>query len=71
MDSGSHTIGGEGLPKAQIDFKSRKNGSRGVSYIIEEPGMYSVGIWFNEEHITGSPYKTKTSSSSTPQRPQC
>ena len=54
---GSLAISVEGPAKAQIDFKDRKDGSCYVSYIVEEPGEYSVGIRFNEEHIPGSPYK--------------
>jgi len=54
---GSLAISVEGPAKAQIDFKDRKDGSCYVSYIVEEPGEYSVGIRFNEEHIPDSPYK--------------
>ena len=28
-----------------------------MSYTVEEPGEYTVGIRFNEKHIPGSPYK--------------
>lgn len=54
---GSLAISVEGPSKAQIDFKDRKDGSCYVSYVVEEPGEYSVGIRFNEEHIPDSPYK--------------
>ncbi len=48
-----------GPSKAEVDFKDRKDGSCHVSYIVEEPGEYSVGIRFNDTHIPGSPYKVK------------
>jgi len=54
---GSLAISVEGPSKAQIDFKDRKDGSCYVSYVVEEPGEYSVGIRFNDEHIPESPYK--------------
>eukprot|EP00092_Neocalanus_flemingeri_P016852 GFUD01018229.1.p1 GENE.GFUD01018229.1~~GFUD01018229.1.p1 ORF type:complete len:2467 (-),score=607.35 GFUD01018229.1:626-7075(-) len=54
---GSLAISVEGPSKAQIDFKDRKDGSCYVSYVVEEPGEYSVGIRFNDEHIPDSPYK--------------
>ena len=38
-------------------LKDRKDGSCHVSYTVEEPGEYTVGIRFNEKHIPGSPYK--------------
>ena len=47
----------EGPSKAEVDFNDRKDGSCHVSYVVEEPGEYSVGIRFNEIHIPGSPYK--------------
>ena len=47
----------EGPSKAEVDFNDRKDGSCHVSYVVEEPGEYSVGIRFNEVHIPGSPYK--------------
>jgi len=46
-----------GPSKAEVDFKDRKDGSCHVSYTVEEPGEYSVGIRFNDTHIPGSPYK--------------
>ena len=47
----------EGPSKAEVEFKDRKDGSCHVSYVVEEPGEYSVGIRFNDQHIPGSPYK--------------
>ena len=38
-------------------LQDRKDGSCHVSYTVEEPGEYTVGIRFNEKHIPGSPYK--------------
>jgi len=54
---GSLAISVEGPSKAHIDFKDRKDGSCYVSYIVEEPGEYSVGIRFNDQHIPRSPYR--------------
>ena len=54
---GSLAISVEGPSKAVVDFKDRKDGSCHVSYTVEEPGEYSVGIKFNDKHIPGSPYK--------------
>ena len=30
-----------------------------VSYVVDEPGEYSVGIRFNDQHIPDSPYKVQ------------
>ena len=49
----------EGPSKAEVDFNDRKDGSCHVSYVVEEPGEYSVGIRFNDTHIPGSPYKVQ------------
>eukprot|EP00095_Tigriopus_kingsejongensis_P006988 maker-scaffold430_size173499-snap-gene-0.40 protein:Tk06988 transcript:maker-scaffold430_size173499-snap-gene-0.40-mRNA-1 annotation:"filamin-a isoform x3" len=54
---GSLAISVEGPSKAVVDFKDRKDGSCHVSYTVEEPGEYTVGIRFNDQHIPGSPYK--------------
>jgi len=54
---GSLAIAVEGPSKAEVEFKDRKDGSCHVSYVVEEPGEYSVGIRFNDQHIPGSPYK--------------
>ena len=56
---GSLAISVEGPSKAEVEFKDRKDGSCHVSYVVEEPGEYSVGIRFNDTHIPGSPYKVK------------
>merc|ERR1719431_796281 len=45
------------LRSVEVEFKDRKDGSCHVSYVVEEPGEYSVGIRFNDQHIPGSPYK--------------
>lgn len=55
--AGSLAISVEGPSKAEIDFKDRKDGSCYVSYIVQEPGEYRVGIKFNDKHIPDSPYK--------------
>ncbi len=54
---GSLAISVEGPSKAVVDFKDRKDGSCHVSYTVEEPGEYAVGIRFNDQHIPGSPYR--------------
>ena len=56
---GSLAIAVEGPSKAEVEFKDRKDGSCHVSYVVEEPGEYTVGIRFNDTHIPGSPYKVK------------
>ena len=56
---GSLAISVEGPSKAEVDFNDRKDGSCHVSYVVEEPGEYSVGIRFNDTHIPGSPYKVQ------------
>jgi filamin len=55
--SSSKSVLCTGPSKAEVDFKDRKDGSCHVSYTVEEPGEYSVGIRFNDTHIPGSPYK--------------
>lgn len=55
--AGSLAISVEGPSKAEIDFKDRKDGSCYVSYVVQEPGEYRVGIKFNDKHIPDSPYK--------------
>lgn len=54
--AGGLAISVEGPSKADIDFKDRKDGSCYVSYIVQEPGDYRVGIKFNEQHIPDSPF---------------
>lgn len=39
--AGGLSIAVEGPSKAEITFDDHKNGSCGVSYIAQEPGMYS------------------------------
>ncbi|XP_054990702.1 filamin-B isoform X2 [Sorex araneus] len=54
--AGGLSIAVEGPSKAEITFDDHKNGSCGVSYIVQEPGNYEVSIKFNDEHIPESPY---------------
>ncbi|MCJ8734519.1 hypothetical protein PDJAM_G00236590 [Pangasius djambal] len=54
--AGGLSIAVEGPSKAQINFEDRKDGSCGVSYIVQEPGDYEVSIKFNNEHIPDSPF---------------
>ena len=46
-----------GPSKAEVDFEDRYDGSCHVTYKVQEPGDYSVGIRFNDTHIPGSPYR--------------
>eukprot|EP00062_Callorhinchus_milii_P024157 gi/632983767/ref/XP_007908811.1/ PREDICTED: filamin-C [Callorhinchus milii] len=54
--AGGLSIAVEGPSKAEITFEDRKDGSCGVSYIVQEPGDYDISIKFNEEHIPDSPF---------------
>ncbi|CRL07143.1 CLUMA_CG020138, isoform A [Clunio marinus] len=54
---GTLAISVEGPSKAEIDFKDRKDGSCDVSYTVDEPGDYRVGMKFNDRHIPDSPFK--------------
>ncbi|KAL7979831.1 hypothetical protein Chor_008169, partial [Crotalus horridus] len=46
----------QGPSKAEIAFEDRKDGSCGVSYVVQEPGDYEVSIKFNDEQIPDSPF---------------
>uniref|UniRef100_A0A7M4FQ87 Filamin B n=1 Tax=Crocodylus porosus TaxID=8502 RepID=A0A7M4FQ87_CROPO len=54
--AGGLSIAVEGPSKADIAFEDHKDGSCGVSYIVQEPGNYEVSIKFNDDHIPESPY---------------
>nr|XP_033814124.1 filamin-C isoform X2 [Geotrypetes seraphini] len=54
--AGGLSIAVEGPSKAEIAFEDRKDGSCGVSYIVQEPGDYEVSIKFNDEHVPDSPF---------------
>ncbi|XP_077196543.1 filamin-C isoform X2 [Paroedura picta] len=54
--AGGLSIAVEGPSKAEIAFEDRKDGSCGVSYIVQEAGDYEVSIKFNDEHIPDSPF---------------
>ncbi|XP_047245448.1 filamin-C-like isoform X3 [Girardinichthys multiradiatus] len=54
--AGGLSIAVEGPSKAEITFEDQKDGSCGVSYVVQEPGDYEVSIKFNEEHIPDSPF---------------
>lgn len=43
--AGGLSIAVEGPSKAEIAFEDRKDGSSGVSYIVQEPGEDSEGRW--------------------------
>lgn len=46
-----------GPGKAEVDIQDRKDGSCHVSYIVDEPGEYSIGVRFNDTLIPDSPSK--------------
>ncbi|XP_028307385.1 filamin-C [Gouania willdenowi] len=54
--AGGLSIAVEGPSKAEITFEDRKDGSCGVTYVVQEPGEYEVSIKFNDEHIPDSPF---------------
>ncbi|OWK49688.1 Filamin-A, partial [Lonchura striata] len=56
--AGGLSIAVEGPSKAEIAFEDHKDGSCGVSYVVQEPGDYevSVSVKFNDEHIPESPF---------------
>ncbi|XP_053939478.1 filamin-C isoform X2 [Cuculus canorus] len=54
--AGGLSIAVEGPSKAEIGFEDHKDGSCGVSYLVQEPGDYEVSIKFNDEHIPDSPF---------------
>ncbi|NXX38548.1 FLNA protein, partial [Tricholaema leucomelas] len=70
--AGGLSIAVEGPSKAEISFEDRKDGSCGVSYLVQEPGGvspcppgdYEVSIKFNEEHIPDSPFVVPVASHS-------
>ncbi|XP_053618849.1 filamin-A isoform X1 [Plodia interpunctella] len=55
--AGQLAISLEGPSKAEINFTDRKDGSCDVSYKVDEPGEYRIGLKFNEQHIPDSPFK--------------
>uniref|UniRef100_UPI0012930319 filamin-A-like n=1 Tax=Lonchura striata TaxID=40157 RepID=UPI0012930319 len=54
--AGGLSIAVEGPSKAEIAFEDHKDGSCGVSYVVQEPGDYEVSVKFNDEHIPESPF---------------
>ncbi|XP_037316973.2 filamin-C isoform X1 [Pungitius pungitius] len=54
--AGGLSIAVEGPSKAEITFDDRKDGSCGVTYVVQEPGDYEVSIKFNDDHIPDSPF---------------
>ncbi|XP_041442540.1 filamin-C isoform X2 [Xenopus laevis] len=62
--AGGLSIAVEGPSKAEISFEDRKDGSCGVSYIVQEAGDYEVSIKFNDEHIPDSPFVVPVASHS-------
>ncbi|XP_041430934.1 filamin-A isoform X1 [Xenopus laevis] len=62
--AGGLSIAVEGPSKAEIAFEDRKDGSCGVSYIVQETGDYEVSVKFNDEHIPDSPFVVPVGSTS-------
>ncbi|XP_036803747.1 filamin-A isoform X5 [Oncorhynchus mykiss] len=62
--AGGLSIAVEGPSKAEITFEDRKDGSSGVSYMVQESGDYEVSVRFNEEHIPDSPFVVPVASPS-------
>ncbi|XP_061114993.1 filamin-A-like isoform X2 [Conger conger] len=62
--AGGLAISVEGPGKADITFEERKDGSSGVSYVVQEPGDYEVSVKFNEEHVPDSPFLVAVTPSS-------
>ncbi|XP_030049986.1 filamin-A isoform X2 [Microcaecilia unicolor] len=62
--AGGLSIAVEGPSKADITFEDRKDGSCGVSYIVQEPGDYEVSVKFNDDHIPDSPFVVPVSTPS-------
>ncbi|KAK6308660.1 hypothetical protein J4Q44_G00219310 [Coregonus suidteri] len=62
--AGGLSIAVEGPSKAEITFEDRKDGSSGVSYMVQESGDYEVSIRFNDEHIPDSPFVVAVASPS-------
>lgn len=51
--AGGLSIAVEGPSRAEISFEDRRDGSCGVSYVAQEPGM-NLGQWFSQHQGRGS-----------------
>uniref|UniRef100_A0A8R1XX00 Calponin-homology (CH) domain-containing protein n=1 Tax=Onchocerca volvulus TaxID=6282 RepID=A0A8R1XX00_ONCVO len=47
----------EGPSEAELQFHDHKDGNCHFNYKVSKPGEYLIGIKFNGEHITDSPFK--------------
>ncbi|KAM3726784.1 Filamin-A [Dirofilaria immitis] len=47
----------EGPSEAELQFHDHKDGNCHFDYKVSKPGEYLIGIKFNNEHITDSPFK--------------
>ncbi|KAK5984344.1 Filamin-A, partial [Trichostrongylus colubriformis] len=54
---GNLVVSMEGPSKPQMEFEDHKDGNCHVRYKVAEPGEYIVGVKFNDQHITDSPFK--------------
>ncbi|KJH52735.1 Filamin/ABP280 repeat protein [Dictyocaulus viviparus] len=55
--AGTLSVSMEGPSKAELTFHEHEDGNCHVQYKVAEPGDYTVGIKFNDQHITDSPFK--------------
>ncbi|KAK6040219.1 Filamin/ABP280 repeat protein [Cooperia oncophora] len=54
---GNLVVSMEGPSKPHMEFQDHKDGNCFVKYKVAEPGEYIVGVKFNDQHITDSPFK--------------
>uniref|UniRef100_A0A915Q2T4 Calponin-homology (CH) domain-containing protein n=1 Tax=Setaria digitata TaxID=48799 RepID=A0A915Q2T4_9BILA len=47
----------EGPSEAELQFHDHKDGNCHFDYKVSKPGEYLIGVKFNSEHITDSPFK--------------
>ncbi|VDK87865.1 unnamed protein product [Litomosoides sigmodontis] len=47
----------EGPSEAELQFHDHKDGNCHFDYKVSKPGEYLMGVKFNKEHITDSPFK--------------
>jgi len=53
---GGLSLAVEGPSKAEIVCQDNDDGTCTVTYLPTEPGLYSVVVKFDDEHILGSPF---------------
>lgn len=47
----------EGPSEAKIECSDNGDGTCGVTYVTDEPGVYTVNVLYQDKHIPGSPFK--------------